>query len=144
MEKAVEKFEFASPAWIAALRELLDVYTAKAGPGLELSICEVFTKVPKHLDKHGTGVIAWHCLIRDGRVHFEETPIPEADVRTEVDYEFILPVARRIYTPEIMAEVEAYTAKGIAEGKMKSTSRDRSKVPSVFIGMHNELAERTL
>ncbi len=140
----MEKFEFASPAWIAALRKLLDVYTANAGPSVELSICEIFTNVPKHLDKNGNGVIAWHCHIKNGKVEFAETAIPEADVHTEVDYNFILPVAKKVYTPDAMAEVEAYTAKGVAEGKMISKSRDRSKVPPSFIGMHNDLAERTL
>jgi hypothetical protein len=140
----LNKFEFASPEWIAALKDLLVVYTKKAGPGIELSLCEVFTGVPGHLDKHGNGVIAWHCKIKDGKVHFEETAIPEADVRTEVDYQFILPVARKVYAPDAMAEIETYTAKGVAEGKMKSTGRDRSKVPPVFIGMHNDLALRTL
>jgi len=140
----MDKFEFASPAWITALKDLLAIHTKKAGNGLELSICEVFTNVPKHLDKHGTGVIAWHCRIKDGKVHFEETAIPEADVRTETDYAFIVPVARKVYTPEIMPEVDAYIAKGTAEGKLKSTSRDRSKVPASFIEMHNELAVRTL
>jgi hypothetical protein len=143
-ENKMDMVEFASPEWIAALKELLVVYTKKAGPGVELSICEIFTGVPKHLDKHGNGVIAWHCRIKDGLVHFEETEIPEADVRTEVDYQFILPIAKKVYAPESMAEVEAYTAKGTAEGKMKSTSKDRSKIPPVFIGMHNDLAVRTL
>jgi hypothetical protein len=140
----MDKFEFASPAWIAALKDLIAIHTKKAGDGLELSICEVFTNVPKHLDKHGTGVIAWHCLIKDGKVHFEETAIPEADVRTESDYAFIVPIARKVYTPEIMSEVDAYMAKGAAEGKLKSTSRNRSKVPASFIEMHNDLAVRTL
>ncbi|HVP84879.1 MAG TPA: hypothetical protein VMS78_09170 [Rhizomicrobium sp.] len=140
----MEKLEFASPEWIAALKDLLNVYTQKAGPGLELTICEIFTGVPKHLDKHGNGIIAWHCKIKDGKVHFEETAIPEADVRTEVDYQFVLPLARKVYSPDDMKEVEAYQAKGAAEGKMISTSKNRSKVPPVFIGMHNDLAVRTL
>lgn len=140
----MEKLEFASPEWIAALKDLLNVYTQKAGPGLELTICEIFTGVPKHLDKHGNGVIAWHCKIKDGKIHFEETAIPEADVRTEVDYQFVLPLARKVYSPDDMKEVEAYQAKGAAEGKMISTSKNRSKVPPVFIGMHNDLAVRTL
>ena len=140
----MEKFEFASPAWIAALKELLKVYTEKAGPGLELSICEIFTGVPKHLDRHGKGFIAWHCVIKNGNVHFEETAIPEADVHTEADYEFIVPIARKIYTPEVMPEVNAYNAKGAAEGKLITKSRNRSKVPAAFIGMHNDLAVRTL
>ena len=140
----MDKFEFASPAWLAALKDLLAIHTKRAGNGLELSICEVFTNVPKHLDKHGTGVIAWHCLIKDGKVHFEETAIPEADVRTESDYAFIVPIARKVYSADIMPEVDAYMAKGAAEGKLKSTSRNRSKVPASFVEMHNELAVRTL
>jgi hypothetical protein len=138
------KFEFAGPEWIAALREALQVYTNKVGPQLDLTICEIFTNVPKHLDKNGDGVIAWHCHIHNGHVHFEETAIAEADVHTKTDYNFILPVARRFYTPDVMDEVNAYTAKGAAEGKMISTSKNRTKVPAEFIGMHNDLALRTL
>lgn len=138
------KIEFAGPEWIAALRELLKVYTKKVGPELDLSICEIFTDVPEHLDKHGDGVIAWHCRIHDGNVHFAETAIAEADVHTKVDYDFILPVARRFYTPEVMDEVNAYIAKGQAEGKMISSGTNRTKVPPEFIGMHNDLALRTL
>jgi hypothetical protein len=141
----MEKFEFASPAWIAALKGLIVKYAAAAGPSTNLSICEVFTGVPKHLNKHGNGVIAWHCIVKDGKlVKFEETAIPEADVRTEVDYDFVLPIARKVYTPEAMPEVEAYMAKGVAEGKSKPTGKDRSKVPASFIGMHNDLAVLTI
>ncbi len=141
----MDKFEFASPAWIAALKELLVKYSAAAGPSTNLSICEVFTNVPKHLDKHGNGIIAWHCIVKDGKLaKFEETAIPEADVRTEVDYNFVIPIAKKVYTPEVMPEVDAYMAKGVAEGKSKSTGRDRSKVPASFVSMHNDLAVRTL
>ncbi|MEJ0024706.1 MAG: hypothetical protein WDN01_01655 [Rhizomicrobium sp.] len=141
----MDKFEFASPAWIAALKERLAKYAAEAGPAASLSICEVFNKVPKHLDKNGTGTIAWHCIVENGKlVKFEETAIAEADVRTEHDYDFVVPVARMVYTPETMAEVEAYMAKGIAEGRSVSTSRDRTKVPANFVGLHNDLAVRTL
>jgi hypothetical protein len=141
----MDKFEFASDAWIAALKLLLVKYSAEAGPSTNLTICEVFTNVPKHLDKHGNGVIAWHCVIKDGKVAtFEETAIPEADVRTEVDYAFILPIAQKVYTPDVMPEVDKYLAKGAAEGKSKSASRAREKVPPNFISMHNDMAVRTL
>jgi hypothetical protein len=141
----MNKFEFASPAWIAALKDLLVKYSAAAGPSTNLTICEIFTNVPKHLDKHSNGVLAWHCIVKDGKlVTFEETAIPEADVRTEVDYDFVLPIARKVYTPEAMPEVEAYMAKGVAEGKSKPSGKDRSKVPPSFIGMHNDLAVLTL
>jgi len=140
----MDKFEFASPAWLAALKELLEVHTRREGRDFELTICEVFTGVPKHLDKNGNGVIAWHCKIKDGRVHFEETAIPEADVHSEADYDFIVPVAKWVYTPDVMKDVEAYTAKGIAEGKMIPRSKNRNRVPPHFVEMHNALAVRTL
>jgi N-acetyl-beta-hexosaminidase len=144
VEVQVSKFEFASPEWIAALRVLLDKYTA-AEPDLELSICEVFTNVPKHLDKHGDGTIAWHCRLKGGKVAvFEETAIQEADVRSESDYDFILDVARKVYSPEAMPEVQAYMAKGAETGKTKSTSQNPTKVPASFTSMHNDLAVRTL
>jgi hypothetical protein len=145
LERAMEKFEFASEAWLAYLKALIVKYSAEAGSDTNLSICEIFTKVPCHLDKRGDGVVAWHCIIEDGKlVTFEETAIPEADVHTEVDYDFVLPIARKVYTPEAMAEVSAYMAKGAAEGKSKSISRNPKKVPPSFVGMHNDLALRTL
>lgn len=140
-----EKFEFASDAWIAKLKQLIVKYAAEAGPDTNLTICEVFNKVPKNLDKHGTGTLAWHCIVENGKlVKFEETPIDVADVRTEHDYDFVLPIARKVYTAEGMAEVNAYMEQGIKEGRSKTTSRDRSKVPASFVGMHNDIALLTL
>jgi hypothetical protein len=141
----MDKFEFASPEWIGTLKILLAKYSGAAGPSTNLSICEIFTNVPKHLDKHGNGTIAWHCIVKNGKlVKFDETAIPEADVRTEVDYNFVLPIARKVYTPEVMPEVDAYMAKGVAEGKSKPTGKDRTRVPPNFIAMHNDLAVLTL
>jgi hypothetical protein len=140
----MDKFEFASPAWLAALKEQLEIHTGRESKDFDLTICEIFTNVPKHLDKNGNGVIAWHCKIAGGKVHFEETAIPEADIHSEADYAFIVPVAKWVYTPEVMKEVDAYTAKGIAEGKMIPRSKNRGKVPPHFVEMHNNLAVRTL
>ena len=138
------KLEFASPEWIAALRQLLDVYAKKVAPGVEVSLCEIFTGVPRHLDRNGDGIIAWHCRMKDGHVHFEEMAIPEADVHTTTDYDFILTISRWFYKPDVMKDVNAYLAKGAAEGKIVSTGTGRSKIPREFMDMHNELAVRTL
>jgi hypothetical protein len=140
----MDKFEFASPAWLAVLKNLLAVYAKRAGDGFELSICEIYTGVPKHLDKHGTGALFWHCIIKDGAVHFEETAIPEADVRTQSDYAFIVPIARKLYSPEAMPDVLADLAKGAEEGRLILTSRNQAKVPPTFMNLHNDLAMRTL
>lgn len=136
------KIEFASAEWHARLRDLLERYTAMVGPELDLSICEVFTGVPKHLDPDGSGRIAWHCLISGGRVEFREGEIPEADLKTIADYDFVLRLARMKIEEANLGEYRAIQAQGVALGKLVSTG-DHSKVPPLFHGMHNELAEIT-
>ncbi len=136
------KVEFASPEWHAKLRELLDRYTAAADPALELTLCEVFTDVPAHLDRDGSGRIAWHCRISGGKVDFHEGEVPEADIKTVADYDFVLRLARMKMEEETLAEYRALQAEGAAVGKLNTTG-DHSKVPSTFHGMHNEMAEVT-
>lgn len=137
-----KKVEFASPEWLEALKAMIQVYMAKAGPDVKLSICEVFTGVPKHLDKHGNGVLSWHCRIADGKLHFAEGEIHDADIKSTCDYTFILPFARMKVTPSTMAEYEHMQVEGVKAGKLKREG-DRSKVPAAFYGMHNDLAEIT-
>lgn len=137
------KIELGSPEWLAALEELIGSYLEKAGNDVELSICEVFTGVPKHLDKHGTGTLAWYCRIHGGKLEFAEGEIDEADIKTVTDYEFILPFARMKIDPDNMQAYETQLAEGAAAGKI-TRQGDRSKVPPAFYGMHNDLAEITL
>ncbi len=137
------KVEFASPEWLNALKGMIERYMALAPSDLELSICEVFTGVPRHLDKNGDGVIAWHCRISGGRLSFHDGEIDDADIKTVADYAFILPFARMKITPGDMAAYQAQQAEGARLGKV-SHSGDRSKVPPAFYGMHNELADLTL
>ena len=137
-----KKIEFASPEWLAALKGMIMNYMEKAGPDVELSICEVFTGVPKHLDKHGNGVLSWHCRIANGKLHFAEGEISDADIKSVCDYQFILPFARMKVGPSTMAEYERMQAEGTRTGELKREG-DRSKVPPAFYGMHNELAEIT-
>lgn len=138
-----QKVEFASPEWLAALQGMIERYMALAPADLELSICEVFTGVPEHLDKSGDGVIAWHCRIKDGRLEFREGEIEDADIRTVADYQFILPFARTKIDPGVMDDYQARQAEGARQGLVRH-SGDRSKVPASFYGMHNELADLTL
>ncbi|HVY85451.1 MAG TPA: hypothetical protein VG943_09985 [Caulobacterales bacterium] len=139
----VQKVEFASPEWLQTLRGMIERYMALAPADLELSICEVFTDVPKHLDKNGDGVIAWHCRIRGGKLDFRDGAIDDADIKTVTDYAFILPFARMKIEPGNMAEYQAMQAEGAKAGLVKHEG-DRAKVPPAFYGMHNELADLTL
>lgn len=100
--------------------------------------------MPKHLDKHGTGVIAWHCFISDGEVRLAETAIAQADVRSQSDYAFIVPIAKKLYAPEATAEILADLALGAEQGRHISTSRNQAKVPPAFMDLHIDLALRTL
>src|SRR5262245_11797063 len=123
-----KKIEFASPEWMAALKAMILKYMDKAGPGVKLSICEVFTGVPKHLDKHGNGVLSWYCRIADGKLTFEDGEIFDADIKSVCDYTFILPFARMKVEPSTMAEYEKMQAEGVRTGKLIREG-DRAKVP---------------
>lgn len=137
-----ERIEFASDAWLAKLRSLLQKYTTLAGPEVKFSICEVFTGVPKHLDKNGNGVIAWNCHIAGGEVEFEEGEIESADLKTVADYDFVLELARMTIDESTQEEYLRLQQVGAELGKL-SGSGDKSKVPPSFYSMHNELAEIT-
>lgn len=138
-----QKVEFASPAWLETLQGMIERYMKLAPADLDLSICEVFTGVPKHLDKNGDGVIAWHCHIKSGRLEFRDGAIETADIKTIADYNFILPFARTKIEPGNMDEYQAQQAEGAKRGLVQHWG-DRSKVPPAFYGMHNELADLTL
>jgi hypothetical protein len=138
-----QKVEFASPEWLETLKGMIERYMALAPADLDLSICEVFTGVPKHLDKNGDGVIAWHCRIKNGRLDFRNGEVETADLKTIADYDFILPFARTKIEPGNMDEYQAQQAEGAKLGLVQH-SGDRTKVPAAFYGMHNELADLTL
>src|SRR5262245_44059497 len=97
-----KKSEFASTEWSAAVKGMIEKYMAKAPPDVKLSLCEVFKGVPKHLDKNGNGVISWYCRIANGKLTFAEGEIPDADIKTVCDYNFILPFARMKIDPSTM------------------------------------------
>ena len=68
----VQKIELGSPEWMAALKAHIERFMATPnGKAADFSICEVFTGVPKHLDRNGDGVIAWYCRMKDGKLEFE-------------------------------------------------------------------------
>ena len=137
-----EIVEFASDAWLEKLRGLLGKYTAMADPDLELSICEVFTNVPAHLDKNGDGVIAWHCQISGGKAKFFDGAMDGADLSTVADYDFVLQLARMTIDETTQEAYQELQQRGAESGKLNS-SGDKSKVPPAFYGMHNELAAIT-
>lgn len=137
------KIELASPEWFAALKGHIERFVATPnGQKTKWSICEVFTGVPKHLDKNGDGIIAWHCRIADGKMVFAEGEADDVDMKTTTDYDFIVPMARLIIGPETAEQLAAHSARGVAGGKMKREG-DSSGVPFEFHAIHNDLAAIT-
>ncbi len=134
--------EFASREWLALLRERMQHYATLAGPGLKLSLCEVFTGAPRHLTADHGDVVAWHCRIADGRVEFFDGETDDADLKTVTDYQFILPLARLILGPDTQETMRTIQAQGVAAGKFRQTG-DPSLIPPVLHQLHNEMAEKT-
>ena len=70
-----EKFEFGSYDWFAALRCVYENVVSdnrESLKGVEWSVCEVFTGVPKHLVQGRDGTIAWHYRLRNGKLRSVE------------------------------------------------------------------------
>ena len=99
------KLEFCSKEWIAAARAyLLQESTGADLAGVDVTFNEVLTDPPAHLDPHGAGRIGWFLRVADGQVEVGEGVLPRADLRLTVDYQTVLPAARRLSTDAPMDE----------------------------------------
>jgi hypothetical protein len=137
-----QKVEFAGPEWMAAIEAKFRRFAEGPGRDIKLSICEVFTDVPSHLDRDGNGRIAWHCHIGDGKLAFAYGEIDQADIKNIADYQTILPFARLMLTPETQEAYQRMAAEAMAAGKLKRLG-DPAKIPASLHGLHNEMAEIT-
>jgi hypothetical protein len=135
------KIELSSDEWLAELKARIEK-ALETDKTTVFSLCEVFTGVPAHLDKHGTGVLAWHARIADGKVEFIEGEASDVTMKTVCDYDFIVPFARARLGPENAAEMTARMEEGAAAGKLHREG-DRSQVPLWFHAIHNDLADIT-
>lgn len=138
----MKKVEFASPEWLTILQGLLQKYTDLSDERVNLSICEVFTSVPPHLDKRGDGIVVWHCRIDGDHFHFEETEIDDADIKSISDYDFVLQLARMKIGPDTQEIYQSIRDEGAAVGKLETVA-NHGNVPKIFQMMHNDLAEMT-
>jgi len=138
-----DKIELGSDAWLAELKSRIELaLTQPDRSDTVFSLCEVFTGVPPHLDKHGTGILSWHARIADGQVTFADGEASDVVMKTTCDYDFIVPFARAKLTPANAAEITALMEDGAAAGKL-SREGDRSQIPIWFHAIHNDLAEIT-
>jgi hypothetical protein len=141
-----EKFELASKAWFKELFRLFREIAAQH-PEITFSVCEVFTRVPQQLNPDAQGKIAWRGFLRGGEADlaFGEVRPEQVDIKTIADWESTVPFARMkidLADPQQVARYVALADKAVSEGRMQRFG-DRTKVPPLFFGIHNALAERT-
>jgi hypothetical protein len=132
----VAKYEFASKAWMEALHREIAEMLRGAPADLRYSFCEVFTGVPKHLDRNGTGTLAWHCRIEGSRADFAETEGDDVDMKTTADYTYLIPLARWHIDEETRAAFAKYLEDGTRDGKIVRTGNP-TRFPAVLAGLHN-------
>ncbi len=132
----MSKYEFAGVEWMNALHREIAAMAKDADPALRYHFCEVFTGVPKHLDRNGTGVLSWNCRIEGSRVFFAETEANDVDLKTIGDYDYLVPLAHWLVDDETRVAFNAYLQEGMQSGKLKQTG-DPARFPAVLVGLHN-------
>lgn len=135
VERSASKLEFAGPEWIAAAREILQDLARRHGrPDDRFSLCERFTGAPRGIAASGTA--AWYFRIDGASAEVGPGEIADADATVTGDYAETLPIARLVYTPEILAERKAKRERG----ELKAQQGDWSRAPRYLSELHNRLA----
>ena len=117
-------------------RSVLEELVATHGEaGKTFSACEVFTSAPASV-AGADSTAAWNFSIVGKTVEVSMGEVDGADFNVRADYQSVLPVARLVYTPEILAKQAAKPpAVPPSEG---------SAPPAYLVELHNRLAVLTL
>ena len=136
------KFEFCSDDWIAVAREFIERQAEGADlTGINVTFNEVFTDPPAHLDPQGADKIGWYLRIADNRIEVSPGVLAEADVRATVDYQMVLPAARRLSTDPPLDEE---TQKALAASIRREGDASVLSGLKWLSGLHDVMAVRTL
>jgi len=147
-----DKVEFASAAWIAGAKDVLEDLIANAKQdlsGVTFNMCEVFTDAPEHIALTDDGKAGWHFRVKGKTIEVAAGEIDDADFKIIADYTTVLPLAKIIYGkyPAGMKETQRIQAEGAKSGKMR-TEGEQSKMPPqlmpILMLLHNKMAERTV
>jgi|ERR1700723_2440751 hypothetical protein len=140
------KYEFASPAWLAAIHGIISERAAwliKDTPDLRMSICEVFTGAPAHLADQA-GKIVWSCVIDGAGVDFRLAERDDVRFKVTVAYAAVLPLGRfdTKGDPERRVELSRMSADLIERGVMKIVGA-RDADPRAMPSVHDAIARLT-
>lgn len=143
----MDRLTYASPEWIALMRETLrDLVGENPADleGVDFTMCEVIRDVPP-----GGGEVVLAARFLGAEITFFDEAV-EGDVLVRGDYEAMLPGARlahRTATSEQLAE-QAVRRRALLEAGRLSSSGDMSKASKpllrILSRMHDRMAERTL
>ena len=129
-----EKVPFASPEWVAIARTVLEEIVALHGEkGKKFSACEVFTGAPPGMAGKDESTAAWHFHIDGKKVTVSEGSVEGADLNVSVDYEAALPMARLVYTPELIEQMRQ-------NSPQVDASSSTPAIPQYLVELHNRLA----
>ena len=136
------RHEFCSHDWIAVAREFIEQQAEGADlTGISVTFNEVFTDPPAHLDPEGRGKIGWYLRIADNQIEVSPGVLTGADVRATVDYQMVLPAARRLSAdPPLDEETQQALAASIQREGDDSVLRGLKWMA----GLHDAMAVRTL
>jgi hypothetical protein len=121
---------FGSPAWLMRVRaELVSLVARHGEPGHAFTFCEVWTDAPAGaVGDTGDRRAAWHARIDGTTCLVDAGELDNADLKLVMDYESVLPFARRL-TADTSDRVPIAEVHG-----------DGRRLPAYFKELHDALA----
>ncbi|MCH8141352.1 MAG: hypothetical protein IH908_07130 [Proteobacteria bacterium] len=136
------KVAFASPAWIEIARGVLEDLVSEHGKeGQAFSICESFAEAPSEI-ADDDGFAAWHFYIDGKSVRVGQGRVDDTDAQIQATWELVLPVARLVYTPELLADWAKNPPERPKDPNASQTG-DMTKMPPYLLELHNHMAKVT-
>jgi len=136
------KVAFVSPAWIEIARGVLEDLVSEHGKeGQAFSICESFAEAPSEI-ADDDGFAAWHFYIDGKSVRVGQGRVDDTDAQIQATWELVLPVARLVYTPELLADW-AKNPPDRPKDPNASQTGDMTKMPPYLLELHNHMAKVT-